>query len=304
MKRLLILTLILFIFNLTAPMLLSGNRRQAQSVPPAQTTAEPTTADAAQTTSGGSVRDAAADAAHYVGVVAALMPAEYEPEALAAQALAAKTYDAYLEVNGPDAAFPPLPCLSDAQLRALWGDGYDTYYTKLEAAVKKALGYVLEYGGAPFPACSFPLCAGRTENSGTVLGREFGCLVCVPSDGDRLCPGLETVKRFSAGELFSLLRLPADADGTATVAEYSDAGTALRFSVGEKEFTGFEAASALGLDSAAFSVASANGEYVFTVRGKGNFLGMSRYGADFMARQGADLREILLHYYSGAEIKN
>ncbi|MCQ2463727.1 MAG: hypothetical protein MJ177_10080 [Clostridia bacterium] len=32
------------------------------------------------------------------------------------------------------------------------------------------------------------------------------------------------------------------------------------------------------------------------------FHGMSRYGADFMARQGADFKEIILHYFPGTKI--
>ena len=30
---------------------------------------------------------------------------------------------------------------------------------------------------------------------------------------------------------------------------------------------------------------------------------MSQYGADYMARQGSDWREIIKHYYTGVEIK-
>ena len=231
------------------------------------------------------------------------MPAEYEPEALAAQALAAKTYERYLKQTGESAAFPPLPRLSDDELRILWGDGYDTYYAKLEAAVRKIGNAVLEYEGAAFPAVSFPLCAGRTENSETVLGKKYGCLAGVPSDGDLLCPGLETVKRFTADAFLSALGLPRDADRGVSVDERSEAGAVLRFTAGGKSFTGFEAASALGLDSAAFSVSYREGEYAFTVRGKGNFLGMSRYGADYMARQGADYKQILEHYYPGAAVR-
>ncbi|MGI6404102.1 MAG: hypothetical protein ACOX0K_07850 [Oscillospiraceae bacterium] len=36
------------------------------------------------------------------------------------------------------------------------------------------------------------------------------------------------------------------------------------------------------------------------VYGYGHGVGLSQYGADFMARQGADFEEILANYYSGA----
>ncbi|HOD02456.1 MAG TPA: stage II sporulation protein D, partial [Clostridiales bacterium] len=36
--------------------------------------------------------------------------------------------------------------------------------------------------------------------------------------------------------------------------------------------------------------------------GYGHAVGMSQYGADYMARQGSNYEEILKHYYKGAEI--
>jgi len=38
------------------------------------------------------------------------------------------------------------------------------------------------------------------------------------------------------------------------------------------------------------------------VRGYGHGVGLSQYGADYMARQGATFDEILLHYYTGATL--
>ena len=42
--------------------------------------------------------------------------------------------------------------------------------------------------------------------------------------------------------------------------------------------------------------------FLFTVTGSGHGAGMSQYGANVMARQGSDFREILLHYYPGVEL--
>jgi len=47
------------------------------------------------------------------------------------------------------------------------------------------------------------------------------------------------------------------------------------------------------------------GEIVLEARGQGfgHGVGMSQWGAHGLALQGADFREILLHYYRGAEIR-
>lgn len=40
----------------------------------------------------------------------------------------------------------------------------------------------------------------------------------------------------------------------------------------------------------------------FYVTGYGHGVGMSQYGANAMAKQGKSAKQILLHYYTGAEI--
>ena len=46
-----------------------------------------------------------------------------------------------------------------------------------------------------------------------------------------------------------------------------------------------------------------DGEIVrITTKGKGHRVGMSQYGADAMAKKGADYKEILYHYYNDTEI--
>ena len=58
-----------------------------------------------------------------------------------------------------------------------------------------------------------------------------------------------------------------------------------------------------GLRSAAFEIVVQDQTIVFFVTGYGHGVGMSQYGANEMARQGATWREILLHYYTGIRIE-
>ena len=60
---------------------------------------------------------------------------------------------------------------------------------------------------------------------------------------------------------------------------------------------GAEIREKLSLRSNCFDVTCKDGEYVFTVRGHGHGVGMSQYGADYMARQGFEWQEIIAHYY-------
>lgn len=63
--------------------------------------------------------------------------------------------------------------------------------------------------------------------------------------------------------------------------------------------SGFAIISAKGTD---YYTQGAVTAYTFQGGGWGHGVGMSQYGADYMARQGFSWQEILMHYYPGAEI--
>lgn len=73
--------------------------------------------------------------------------------------------------------------------------------------------------------------------------------------------------------------------------------------IGNKEFKGTDIRKMFGLKSSTFTCAYKDKNFIFTVSGYGHGVGMSQYGADFMARQGANYKEILAHYYPNTEIK-
>ena len=58
----------------------------------------------------------------------------------------------------------------------------------------------------------------------------------------------------------------------------------------------------LGLNSTAMLIDVVGDLVTITTKGKGHRVGMSQYGADAMARKGADYKEILSHYYYNTEV--
>lgn len=124
------------------------------------------------------------------GVLAGEMPAAFEEEALRAQAVAARTFVLYHQVLGcaahPEAAVcdDPSCCqvfLEEPALREKWGDGYDTYWARIQEAVTATDGEYLTYEGEPILACFHSSSAGRTENSGVLWGTSLPYLVSVDS---------------------------------------------------------------------------------------------------------------------------
>ena len=86
-------------------------------------------------------------------------------------------------------------------------------------------------------------------------------------------------------------------------AKTSKAGTVLKIKIAEKELTGEEIRNAFSLRSSAFKISATENEVTFKVSGYGHGVGMSQYGADYMARQGSTYKEILEHYYKGVTIE-
>ena len=82
----------------------------------------------------------------------------------------------------------------------------------------------------------------------------------------------------------------------------SDSGAVLSVVIGDKTVSGQKIRELFDLRSASFTYEISDEKIKFTVRGYGHGVGLSQYGADFMARQGADYEEILKHYYKGVEI--
>ncbi len=122
--------------------------------------------------------------AYVVGVVAAEMPAAYEPEALKAQAVAAYTfacrkralrlcgkatqdYDLTTE-SQRDQAY-----LTDAALREKWGEQYQANHEKIQAAVEAVAGYLLTWQGSPIFAAYHAVSGGKTESAANVWGTNF-----------------------------------------------------------------------------------------------------------------------------------
>ena len=72
--------------------------------------------------------------------------------------------------------------------------------------------------------------------------------------------------------------------------------------IGNKTLKGSEIRSILGLRSSCFEIKNEADTIAFEVMGYGHGVGMSQYGANAMAKDGYNYKEILSHYYTGIKI--
>ena len=265
----------------------------------------------------GSVADRALED-YLFGVVAGEMPATFALEALKAQAVAARSYTLYCAATGKHAAAGADVCTDPAccqawcgeeSLRERWGESYAENAEKIRGAVAATAGELLRYEGAPVFAAFHASSAGATEDCGQIWSPQPYLVSVSSPETAETVPNF--VSRLDCAPLDfrdTLLSAAPEADFTGAPESWigpirrDESGRVAEAELGGVPFSGKELRRLFSLRSTAFTLEYAEGGFVFTVTGSGHGVGMSQYGANVMAAQGADYRQILAHYYPGTEL--
>lgn len=261
----------------------------------------------------------AVDTDEYIkGVIAAEISPRSHIEAIKAQAVAAYTYALYVKnmsgtggkPGGADITSSPSVhqgYYDKSARKKLWGDEFEQNEKKVEQAAAAVKGRVLTFNGEPILAAYFELCRGRTQSAESLWGSPYPYLVSVQSAGDKLSPAYSSTVTLSADEFAAKAAelTGGEPEGKPLLGEVSenDEGYVESVEIGGKSFTGAEVRDAFSLKSNAFTLTEKDGVYSFEVLGSGHGVGMSQYGADYMARQGSSYEEILFHYYPGTMLE-
>ena len=72
--------------------------------------------------------------------------------------------------------------------------------------------------------------------------------------------------------------------------------------INDKTYSGVEFRNLLKLRSTDFEITENDENYIITTRGYGHDVGMSQYGANELAKQGKNYRDIINHYYQNVNI--
>ena len=250
-------------------------------------------------------------------VVAAEMPASFEPEALKAQACAARTYAVRLQNSGgkheeADVCTDSKCCqayISPTDAAEKWGQEAAVCREKINRAVADTDGLGVLYEGEPIDALFFSSAPGKTSDAVAVWGTGVDYLKSVDSPEGEEVPNYRTTVTLTAQEVKALIlaKYPgADLSGKPerwlSDRRTGEGGAVSSILVGGITLTGNQLRGALGLRSPAFTYSFDGENFTFEVTGYGHGVGMSQYGANKMAREGAGFRAILEWYYSGVEV--
>ena len=252
------------------------------------------------------------------------MQANYEIEALKAQAVACYTYmlgRANYVLENPDidvghkGAFVCddsshcMAYLDKESAKNKWGNSfYDKYYDNIVKAVSEVIGEVIIYEETPINAVFHSVSAGTTFSAKDVWGSDVPYLLSVDSSLDKNAADFETKEIFTKNDFKNIFydELGVTLSDSASLwfgeTEKTSSGMVKHITVADTIYSGTYIRKIFGLRSSAFDVKLVDDNVVFTVYGYGHGVGMSQNGANELAKQGKNYKEILSHYYTGIEI--
>ena len=252
-------------------------------------------------------------------VVSAEMPADYELEALKAQAIVARTYTIFKVRNkkheNADICDDSNCCqawISKEDRLARWEESLrESNWKKIQEAVYSTKGKIITYQNEPINAFFHSNSGGKTEVPVNVWGGTgYPYLQTVETSGEETYSQYSSEVVLSQQELLDKLKtkysdIAIDFNNTEDIKilEYTDGDRVKTVKFGNHNLSGVEVRTLLGLRSANFSITQENGNIKFSVKGYGHGVGMSQTGADSLAKQGSTADDIIHHFYANVEIK-
>jgi len=247
---------------------------------------------------------------YLAGVVAAEMPASFDIEALKAQTVCARTYAVkkLLEKR----PYPQQADLSDdidscqayispADFSKANPKHYQELLTRIRKAVNETRGEIMLSKGEPIDALYHSTCGGQTENAGDVWFQDVSYLSSVKCEYCAESKNYSTVQVFSLKQIEDSIGIDSDEKLDIEVLKTTSSGRIKELSINSLILSGEEFRRKLNLPSNWLEFKVNKGNLIINSRGYGHGVGMCQYGANGMARDGADYKEILWNYYGDIE---
>ncbi|MEM9275038.1 MAG: SpoIID/LytB domain-containing protein [Cyanobacteria bacterium P01_F01_bin.143] len=240
------------------------------------------------------------DLEHYLySVVGAEAVSSWPIEALKAQAVAARSYALYKRKTQSNSLYD----LDTTQKTQVY-KGLDTEYLTTHEAVNSTAGQIMTYNGNVILAAFHSSSGGHTENVEDIWTSPLPYLRGVV-DYDHQSPVFEWNKTFSIGQLANLIggvgkvktMIPEKTTPQGRVVTMKVVGDR-----GTQKISGKKLRKILDLRSTLFRVNTQGSEVQVYGRGFGHGLGLSQWGAYYLAKQGINYHQILVHYYQNTTL--
>lgn len=254
-------------------------------------------------------------------VIAGEMPAEFNTEALKAQAVAARTYLINRIITYKNSEIPEVhkggyictdsthckAWISEEKIKEKWDkEKRDFYWKKISDAVDNTDDIIITYKGSPISAVFHSTSSGYTENAKDVWGSDVKYLVSVKSDGEEKSPRYYSEVELTHDEFKKIATENIENvnfnDELIGKIIKSDAGGIIYIDIGNVKVKGTDFRFIYGLRSTNVQITITDTTIKMSVKGYGHGVGMSQYGANHLAGEGKNYEEILKTYYTNVEL--
>lgn len=193
-------------------------------------------------------------------------------------------------------------------------DNLQVNLERLQFCVEETSGEILTYQGDPIDSAYHRVSGKRTRNASEVAGQEDkSYLQSVDSSMDIQAEEYLTVQYMEKEQLAAAVEHllgqtvqmgnPEEILVNLVIEERDSAGYVTRVRYKTAILNGEALRDALELPSAIFYFSELEGKVRILTKGLGHGLGLSQYGADYLAKEGRTYKEILQYYYTGVEIE-
>ena len=252
---------------------------------------------------------------YVVGIMAGTSPADYNIEALKVQAILIRTnlLKEMEEKKTSDAKDLSYEYLTMEDRKALWGNRYyDENERRMEQAVSATAGQVIYYKDELIMALYHDVSIGKTLSAKEELGEDIPYLQSVESSQDVEAKNYMNIIELKQDDLKNIVaeyteeKKDENAQEDAvkiSLEESTENGYVKKVKINGIDYTGEEVKNLFGLSSVNYYIEEMDDGIRFVCLGKGHSMGVSLYGANYMAENGATSKEIIQYYYKDVRIE-
>ena len=237
---------------------------------------------------------------HYLySVVGAEAVSTWPIEALKAQAVAARSYALYKRNTSANSIYDVDTTISTQVYK-----GLDSEYTTTHEAVNSTLGQIMTYDDRVILAAFHSSSGGHTENVEDIWTSPLPYLRAVV-DYDHQAPVFEWSHIFPVSKISNLIGEIGKIENIVPEIVTPQGRVVMMKFVGDRgtaSVSGKKLRKTLDLRSTLFRIATDGHNLQISGRGFGHGLGLSQWGAYYLATQGINYHQILTHYYQNANL--
>lgn len=175
------------------------------------------------------------------------------------------------------------------------------FYNLVKTLLKDVKSQTLNFENQLALCAYHKMSNGKTNTAQSVWGEDVPYLTSVESEGDLLAGERSYSLGLTKEMVLEKLKLTSETDEVTV--DYNEFGYAKSVTLFGSDISAEEFRKLFEIKSSTFTIELISENLIISGVGDGHGVGMSLYGADFLARQGYDYTQILSHYYPNCQIK-